>query len=34
MVGGDVEALISGADEGKLSLEDALRISIEICRGL
>jgi hypothetical protein len=34
MVGGDVEALIADAEDGRPSLEDALRISSEICSGL
>ncbi len=34
MGGGDVEGLIEDAEDGRLSLEDALRISSEICRGL
>ena len=34
MGGGDVEALIEDAEDGRLSLEDALRITSEICRGL
>ncbi|NQW15976.1 MAG: protein kinase [Chloroflexi bacterium] len=34
MVGGDVEALIEAAEGGRLSLEDALRITTEILRGL
>ncbi|MCH8223480.1 MAG: protein kinase, partial [Chloroflexi bacterium] len=34
MGGGDVEALIEDAEDGRLSLEEALRIAIEICRGL
>ena len=34
MVGGDVKSLIEDADDGQLSLEEALRISTEICRGL
>jgi len=34
MVGGDVGTLIEDADDGRLTLEDALRISSEICRGL
>ncbi len=34
MVGGDIEALIADAEDGRLSLEAALRVSIEICRGL
>jgi len=31
VVGGDVEGLIEDAEDGKLSLEDALRIASEIC---
>ena len=34
MVGGDVEALIADAEDSRLSLEEALRVSIEMCRGL
>jgi hypothetical protein len=34
MVGGDVEALIEDAEDGRLSLEVALRIASEICSGL
>ncbi len=34
VVGGDVEGLIEDAEDGKLSLEDALRIASEICSGL
>ncbi|MCH8223941.1 MAG: serine/threonine protein kinase, partial [Chloroflexi bacterium] len=34
MGGGDVESLIEDAEGGRLSLEDALRIASEICRGL
>ncbi|MCH7735755.1 MAG: serine/threonine protein kinase, partial [Chloroflexi bacterium] len=34
MGGGDVEALIEDAEDGRLTLEDALRIASEICRGL
>ena len=34
MVGGDVEALIESAEEGRLLLENALRIASEICSGL
>ncbi|MCH8223696.1 MAG: protein kinase, partial [Chloroflexi bacterium] len=34
MGGGDVEALIEDAEDGRLSLEDALRIASEICHGL
>ncbi len=34
MGGGDVEALIEDAEDGRLSLEDALRITSETCRGL
>ncbi|MCH7740390.1 MAG: protein kinase, partial [Chloroflexi bacterium] len=34
MGGGDVESLIENAEDGRLSLEDALRIASEICRGL
>jgi serine/threonine protein kinase len=34
MGGGDVEALIEDAEDGRLSLEDALRIASETCRGL
>ena len=33
MGGGDVEALINDAEDGKLPLEDALRITTEILRG-
>ncbi len=34
MAGGDVEALIEDAENGRLPLEDALRITSEICHGL
>jgi len=34
MGGGDVEALINDAEDGRLELEDVLRISSEICSGL
>jgi hypothetical protein len=34
MVGGDVGTLIEDAEDGMLTLVDALRISSEICRGL
>jgi len=34
MRGGDVEALITNAEDGRLELEVALRIATEICRGL
>ena len=34
MGGGDVEALIEDAEDGRLSLEETLRITTEICRGL
>ncbi len=34
MGGGDVEALIEGLEDGRLSLEETLRITTEICRGL
>ncbi len=34
MRGGDVEALITNAEDGRLELETALRITTEVCRGL
>ena len=34
MGGGDVEALIEDAEDGRLPLEDAVRIASEICSGL
>ena len=34
MSGGDIEALIDGAEDGRLPLEDALRIASEILSGL
>ena len=34
MDGGDVGALIEGAEDGRLPLEEALRLASEICRGL
>lgn len=34
MGGGDVEAMIEDAPDHRLSLDEALRIAIETCRGL
>jgi serine/threonine protein kinase len=34
MRGGDVEALITSAEGGRLALEVALRVATEVCRGL
>jgi serine/threonine protein kinase len=34
MGGGDVEAILEDAEDGKLSLEQAISIAVETCRGL
>jgi hypothetical protein len=34
MGGGDVEAILENAEDGKLSLEQAISITVETCRGL